>query len=73
MIVIVGEEIETNAYDGLVSEMLTEARALHGDDIGPCSGNPTWDRCVAIYGQLVTLWYNDRLSDSTHMVSRRIA
>jgi hypothetical protein len=72
MIVIIGEEVETSDYDLLVAEMLIEARSKHGDDVGPCGGRTTWDRCVAIYGQLVTLWYNDRVNDSTHMISRRI-
>lgn len=72
MIVIVGEEVETDVYDLLVAEMLIEARGRHGDDIGPCSGSDSWDRCVAVYGEMVTLWYNDRVSDSTHMISRRV-
>lgn len=72
MIVIIGEEVETTIYDSLVAEMLVEARSKHGDDIGPCSGRTTWDRCVAVYGPMVTLWYNDRNTDSTHMVSRRV-
>jgi hypothetical protein len=73
MIVIIGDEVETTMYDSLVAEMLAEAIAKHGQEIGPCSGNPTWDRCVAIYGTLVTLWYNDKITDSTHMISRRIS